>query len=154
MIKGQYTIAQLKISVGITYQTILDCKLKGQTGEHGICEAVLELSENVKDKQIRALIGQEGTVILDGKNLLKGTITQAGLKTANGYNSAQIVISTYSVKADKKKESCVFQDPGKQLSHMVNHVLKGTGITAQLQKDIPISHVVYQKQETAWQFIK
>ncbi|MBQ2802104.1 MAG: hypothetical protein IJF03_12060 [Lachnospiraceae bacterium] len=154
MNKGQYTLAQLNLSVGITYQTILDCKLKGQAGEHGVCEAVLQLSENTKSGQISALIGNQGTVTLDGKTLLKGTITQAGLKTANGYHSAKIVISTDSIKADKKKESCVFQDPGKHLSDMVNHVLKGTGISAQLQKDIPISHVVYQKQETAWQFIK
>ncbi|MBQ2802107.1 MAG: hypothetical protein IJF03_12075, partial [Lachnospiraceae bacterium] len=97
MNKGQYTLAQLNLSVGVTYQTILDCKLKGQAGEHGICEAVLQLSENTKDKQINALIDKEGTVTLDDKTILKGTITQAGLKTENGYHSAKIVISTYSI---------------------------------------------------------
>ena len=131
MIKGQYTIAQLKISPGISYQTLSDCKIKGQAGEHGCCEAVLELSENTKEGQIRALVGNEASVLLDGKTLLNGIITQAGLKTLNGYNSAKIVISTHSIMADKKKESCVFQDPGKQLSDMVKHVLKGTRITAQ-----------------------
>ena len=97
MIKGQYTIAQLKISSGISYQTLSDCKIKGQAGEHGCCEAVLELSENTKEGQIRALMGNEASVTLDGKTLLKGIITQAGLKTANGYNSAKIVISTHSI---------------------------------------------------------
>ena len=115
---------------------------------------VLEVADAATSDQIRALTGNQGTVSLDGKTLLKGKITQAGLRTENGYNSARIVICTYSIETDKKKGSCVFQDPSKKLSDMVNHVLGGTGVTAQLQKDIPISHVVYQKDETPWQFIK
>lgn len=122
MIKGQYTLAQLNISIGLTYQTILDCKLKGQAGEHGICEVVLEVADATTSGQINALTGNQGTVSFDGKTLLKGKITQAGLRTENGYNSAKIVISTCSIETDKKKGSCVFQDPSKKLSDMVNHV--------------------------------
>ena len=152
--QGQYTLAQLKISAGLSYQKILDCRIKGKAGEHGICEVLLEAGDATKGSQVNALIDGEGSVSLDGKILLKGVITQAGLSNENGYCRASLVIATKSILADKKKDSCVFQDPGKKLSDMVNHALSGTGLTAQYQKDISISHVVYRQDETPWQFIK
>ena len=133
--QGQYTLAQLKISAGLSYQEILDCKIKGKVGEHGVC-VLLEVADATKGSQVNALIDSEGSVSLDGKILLKGVITQAGLSNENGYCRASLVIATKSVLADKKKDSCVFQDPGKKLSDMVNHALSGTGLTAQYQKDI------------------
>ena len=152
--QGQYTLAQLNISAGISYQTILDCRLKGRVGEHGICELLLEVSETVKSSQVNALTDSEAAVLLEGTTLLKGIVAQAGLSSQNGYCRVKLVIATKSVLADKKKDSCVYQDPGKKLSDIVNHALSGTGVTARFKEDIPIAHVVYRQNETPWQFIK
>lgn len=152
--QGQYTLAQLNISAGLSYQTILDCRIKGKAGEHGICEALLEVPDTIKTSQVNALKDSEAAVHLEGTTLLQGVITQAALSSHNGYHRVKLVITTRSILADKDKDSCVYQDPGKKLSDMVSHALSGTGVTARYEKDIPISHVVYRQNETPWQFIK
>lgn len=152
---GRFTINDIIISSQLNYSSVMSFEMFGEEGQHGYANVVLEVDETLEAARVGSVQGSNVDICLkDGTILLKGVCKSAGMSNQGGYNRAQLTVVTMSYKADEKKADLVFQDPAKMLSDIVDKVMTPCGIKVSYEKDMAISHVVYQQNETPWQFVK
>ena len=155
MSNGKKTIGNIKVNIGIAYHRILDIKIVTKEGTHGRMHLQLEADESMQKNNLQPLIGQKVEATLDdGTRIFTGICTGAGLSNTASYKSVTIEAASKSIEMDKEPEDKIFQDPSKTLGQIAKQIGSGYGAELTLDKDVAISHIVSQKKETDWEFLK
>ena len=91
MSKGRKTIGNIKVSMAIAYQRVLDMKITTKEGTHGKLSLEVEVDEGMQNSSILSLIGQKVEVTLDdGTRLFTGTCSGAGIENTAEYKCVRI----------------------------------------------------------------
>lgn len=78
---------------------------------------------------------------------------QLCLVKLNAYTEGQVVAYTYSILTDEEKKDTTFQSETKTLQQVLDQGMGSRGLVA-VDRDIPISEMLSQEQETDWSFGK
>ena len=89
---------------------------------------------------------------MEGKNIYSGICVSVAIENQDGYQKLILELSDLEVAADMSRKTRTFQSPGKKLSDILDEVLREYGCNVQLEQNPAIPTVVYQQNETDWQF--
>lgn len=155
MENGKFTLAQLQIETEISYITILDMEINSNENDHGKLSLVLEVSEDITAADADRLQGTNISVNLpDGSCIFNGKCEDAVMQDENRYHTVYIYALTHSMDMDRSTMDRTFQNPAKTLEEVLGEVIEGYGAVLVLDQDVTITHVISQKGETDWEFIK
>ena len=155
MSKDRKTTGNIKVSMAIAYQRVLDMKITTKEGTHGRLYLKVEADEGMQKDSIRPMIGQKVEVTLDdGTKLFTGTCSGAGIENTAEYKCVRIEAASGSIAMDREPKDCIFQDPGKTLKAIADKIGGSYGAEITLDSDVPIPHIVSQNHETDWEFLK
>lgn len=155
MDKGKLTVSELKVELAITYEHILDIQIENRENEHGKLILLLEVSEGVQLTDILKLEGTQVTVRLPDDNILFcGICKGTAFSEQAGYKTLGLEIYSHTIKMDENNRTETYQSPFKNLDSILAGISQKYAALYQLQKNPDIAEVVYQKDETDWNFIK
>lgn len=155
MDKGRLTVSQLKAEVGVTYKHILDIWIENKENEHGRMVLLLEVAEELQLKDIALLQGTQTTVKLPNGNILfSGICKGTSFQEQTGYKTLKVEVFSSTIAMDETRRTETYQNPFKNLEDIISTITQKYAVYCQLQKNPSIKDVIYQKEETDWEFIK
>ena len=155
MDKGKITVSDLKAELGIAYQHILDIQVENKANEHGKLFLLLEVPEEIQLANIISLEGTQVTITLpDGNILFQGTCKGTAFDEQAGYKTLGLEVYSHTIVMDENRRTETYQSPSKSLENLVGGRAQSYGATYRLRTNVNIAEVVYQKDETDWNFIK
>ena len=147
------TIAQIKADIKLSYAKILDFYSEIQADAHGMAYLIVEMKDNTTLAELEALYFTPAVITdMEGKNIYSGICVSVAIENQDGYQKLILELSDLEVAADMSRKTRTFQSPGKKLSDILDEVLREYGCNVQLEQNPAISTVVYQQNETDWQF--
>ena len=147
-------IALNKISIdGLPAGRIVDFSLLTHANQHGRCHAVIELTSELPMDELLKWQDKEVRVYTDKICLFMGRVTDAYWKTKSRYSLLTIDLISGSASMDIKKNSRTFQAVDKKLSDVVRKIVEPYHANVQLAEDFVISQMLYQNNETDWDFL-
>ncbi len=147
------TIAQIKADIKISYAKILDFYSELQADAHGMAYLIVEMKDNTTLAELEALYFTPAVITdMEGKNIYSGICVSVAIENQDGYQKLILELSDLEVAADMSHKTHTFQSPGKKLSDILDEVLQEYGCNVQLEQNPAIPTVVYQQNETDWQF--
>ena len=132
--------------------SVLDIEITGRVNEHAICE--VKLRANEKTANVLSSFQNISINELESNQILfLGKLES--VKTNHHLEVVMRLISN-SVLFDLKKKKATFQDISLTYAQIADYVSKREGENIQLGKelDVPTKHVLYQYEETSWEFLK
>ena len=147
------TIAQIKADIKLSYAKILDFYSEIQADTHGMAYLIVEMKDNTTLAELEALYFTPAVITdIEGKNIYSGICVSVAIENQDGYQKLILELSDLEVAADMSRKTRTFQSPGKKLSDILDEVLQEYGCSVQLEQNPAIPTVVYQQNETDWQF--
>ena len=147
------TIAQIKADIKLSYAKILDFYSEIQADAHGMAYLIVEMKDNTTLAELEALYFTPAVITdMEGKNIYSGICVSVAIENQDGYQKLILELSDLEVAADMSRKTRTFQSPGKKLSDILDEVLREYGCNVQLEQNPEIPTVVYQQNETDWQF--
>ena len=147
------TIAQIKADIKLSYAKILDFYSELQADAHGMAYLIVEMKDNTTLAELEALYFTPAVITdMEGKNIYSGICVSVAIENQDGYQKLILELSDLEVAADMSRKTRTFQSPGKKLSDILDEVLQEYGCNVQLEQNPAIPTVVYQQNETDWQF--
>ena len=151
----KYTVADLELQTAIAHGSIISLEITSAQGEHGKLHLTMEVDENTTMSQAESCIGTDISVsIKGGQPIFAGVCKDIALTNQASYKTVQLTAYTASIKMDEKPTQKTFQNPSKTLQQVAESVAGAYGAAVTLDKDVPISQVLYQQNETDWAFLK
>lgn len=152
--KDMIEIGRLKAELPIPYVSILDMSIDEAKNEHGELKIRFILKGNTAEESILGLHNQPIKVKTpEGNPIFSGVILDIQADGEAEYKEVTIGALSNSCKADIERNSRTFQDSGKTLSSVAKSVLSACGAKVTVKEDAAIPHIIYQNNETDWQFV-
>ena len=149
------TMSELVISTIVSYNKIKNISITSNEGEHGSLILELEVADSFNNSEAERLSDTPVSVSTkDGNYIFAGVCTDISVQQYAEYKTIIIHAKTMSIKMDRDRKNKTFQNPSKTFSEVINEVSNSYGALVQLQKDFPIAIILYQQNETDWEFIK
>ena len=148
----QVTLGQLKVE-GLPYQRIEKIQIDTRAGQHGICDLQFIALPAADMSLVQRIEGQPIKVLLKTELLFAGIITQAVWQEQAGYSCLQVRAVTLSQAMDIKRHSRTFQSESKTLSDVANAIGQPYGLQIAVQDNPVLPRMLYQHEETDWQFL-
>ncbi len=132
--------------------SVLDLEITGRVNEHAICEVKLRANE----KTANVLSSFQNIIIkeIESNEILFWGKPES-VKTNHNLEVVMRLISN-SVLFDLKKKKAIFQDVSLTYAQIAEYVSKREEENIQLGEELefPTKHVLYQYEETSWEFLK
>ena len=155
MKKDKFNTSGLNISLRIEYLGIEDIIIESFADRYGQMSLWLEVSSDINNSKIMSLVNTHIKVISpDEKVLFSGICDDVVLEENVEYKRIRIEAFSKNVITDKERKVRTFQSPEKHLSDIIREVLNTYNGTFKIDKDVLIETVVYQQNETDWEFLK
>lgn len=147
------TIGQIKVNLKISLTKIIDFYSEINADEHGHAYLIVEMSKNTTITEIESLyLSSVSITDKHNENIFTGICVSTAIENQNGYQQLIIELLDHSVIADINRNTRTFQNPGKTLSDVLDEVFKQYSCCVNLKENPVIPSVVYQQNETDWQF--
>ena len=151
----KYTAADIKLQIAMAHGSILELEITSAQGEHGKLTLTIEVDESMTMSDAERYIGTDISVnIKGGQPIFAGVCKDIALTNQASYKTIQLTAYTTSIKMDEEPKKKTFQNPAKTLQEVADTVAAAYGAAVTLDKDVPISQVLYQQNETDWEFLK
>ena len=148
----QVTLGELKVE-GLPYYRIEKLRIKTKAGIHGICDLQLMLQKIADSSFLQKLEGQKIKILHKTEIVFMGIITQVEWLEQSDYNCLRVHAVTISREMDIQRHSRTFQSESKTLSDVANAIAKPYGVQVAVQDNPVLPRMLYQHEETDWQFL-
>ena len=138
---------------GISYRRIEELEICEQAGQHGKCRLLLCMDEAFGNQDVLRLEQQAVTVTAGDAVLFHGVIVSCQLTSQAGENRLLLVLYTSSYLLDIGKQSRTFQSESKTLGSIAGSIAAPYKADVQVQADETVSRLVYQEEQTDWEFL-
>ena len=128
--------------------------VRTHANQHGYCHIVLEVNAQEKEDELLSWRQREVKVYGKGQLLFVGVVTGAGVKTVSGHKIMSIDLLSLSMKMDVKKKSRTFQALDKTLGDVAREIAIPYHVDVLIENDVVISRMLYQHDETDWEFLR
>ncbi|WP_346687868.1 RHS repeat-associated core domain-containing protein [Megamonas hypermegale] len=155
MAKQMAELGRLKVEFALEYRYIKSLEIIDEANHHGmmkirlVAKGLIEAEETLRleDAPIKVVDKDEDIIFF-------GTAVQINLENEAGYSEIIIVAKTLSEQTDRKKRYRTFQNTTKTMSQVLAQVLAPYGIKGAVNEDFVIEAMLYQDNETDWEFLK
>lgn len=148
-------LGTLKIKFGIPYISVTFLDIAEQVNHHSNMALRMMVPETVSLDDVHRCEESAITVSRgDGNVIFSGIATFVSLSHTAGYQEVLVTAKSYSILADKKRESGTFQNTGKTLAEVAHVVLDPCGVRVTIPQDMPLEQMLSRENETAWEFIR
>ena len=155
MAKQMAELGSLKVEFALEYRYIKNLVIVDQANNHGLMKIRLVAKGLIKTEQTLRLEDAPIKVTdKDGDIIFFGTAVQINLENEADYSEIIITAKTLSEQTDRKKRYRTFQDTTKTISQVLEQVLAPYGIKGAVKEDFVIEAMLYQNNETDWEFLK
>ena len=148
----QVTLGQLEVE-GLPYYRIEKIYIETKAGRHGICDLQVMVHPNGDSSLLQKLEGQKIKILHKTDLVFMGIIMQAEWLEQSDYNCLRVQAVTLSWDMDIQRHSRTFQAESKTLADVANAIAGAYGIQVAVQDNPVLPHMVYQHEETDWQFL-
>ena len=155
MAKQMAELGSLKVEFALEYRYIKNLVIVDQANNHGLMKIRLVAKGLIKTEQTLRL--EDAPIKItdkDGDIIFFGTAVQINLENEADYSEIIITAKTLSEQTDRKKRYRTFQDTTKTISQVLEQVLAPYGIKGAVKEDFVIEAMLYQENETDWEFLK
>jgi hypothetical protein len=155
MAKELMELGRLKVEFAKEYLRVKHIHILDEANEHGhmqlelISKRMLIVAEALELEDVPVKVTDA-----DGANVFVGICQSVGLENEADYSDLVLEAKSLSILADRKKISRTFQNTGKTLSEVANTVMAAYGIQVEVAQDMVIQQMLYQNNETDWQFLR
>ena len=155
MAKQMAELGSLKVEFALEYRYIKNLVIVDQANNHGLMKIRLVAKGLIKTEQTLRLEDAPIKVTdKDGDITFFGTAVQINLENEADYSEIIITAKTLSEQTDRKKRYRTFQDTTKTISQVLEQVLAPYGIKGAVKENFVIEAMLYQNNETDWEFLK
>ena len=155
MAKQMAELGSLKVEFALEYRYIKNLVIVDEANNHGFMKIRLVAKGLIEAEQTLRL--EDAPIKLtdkDGDIIFFGTVVQINLENEADYSEIIIIAKTLSEQTDRKKRYRTFQDTTKTISQVLEQVLAPYGIKGAVKEDFAIEAMLYQNNETDWEFLK
>ena len=155
MAKQMVELGSLKVEFALEYRYIKNLVIVDEANNHGFMKIRLVAKGLIEAEQTLRL--EDAPIKLtdkDGDIIFFGTVVQINLENEADYSEIIIIAKTLSEQTDRKKRYRTFQDTTKTISQVLEQVLAPYGIKGAVKEDFAIEAMLYQNNETDWEFLK
>ena len=145
---------------GFSYSRILSLQIEEEAGQHGICHVDAVIPQALKSSELLSM-GQQKKITLkspQGGIIFCGMMVRIIQEDREDVHLLRVVAQTLSCQLDRTRKSRTFQSPDKTLKKVLSDVASNSGCSspdikggdAEQEK---ISQMLYQDQQTDWEFL-
>ncbi|SFT53382.1 RHS repeat-associated core domain-containing protein [Selenomonas sp. GACV-9] len=139
---------------GISYRKIEELEISEQAGWHGRCRLLLGMDETFGEQDVLRLEQQAVTVWAGECVIFCGVIVSCQLTSQAGEKRLELVLYSQSYLLDIAKKSRTFQSESKTLAEIAGQVAAPYKADILIQQDETIARLVYQEEQTDWEFLR
>ena len=147
------TLSNLHVE-GIMSGRVIDFFLETHAGKHGRARISFEISDDLKIDNLLNYQQREVKIYAESNCIFVGVITKAYFRGINKRNLVMFEVASASVKMDIKRKNRTFQAVDKTLRDIACKIAKDYSAEIMIAENIAISRMLYQYNETDWEFLK
>jgi RHS repeat-associated protein len=148
-------LGRVIIDYPLDIQAVKELCVEEAANEHGRLSLRVVSRQLVSEQDALRLSDAPIRILTDeGGPVFAGVTTSLQVHRWNQYNEVTLEAASASIKTDMENRSRTFQDPGKMLSQVFQEVLAPYGVDLQLQRDMQVSQMLSQQNETDWCFVR
>lgn len=154
MAEQMITLAQIKIQGAGNYESIMAFQIDTAENKHGVMTVTLCLDGDDTSNQTKDWTGELiKAVSTTGDVLFSGECVNCNKNILAQYCEVTLYVVSQSYQTDITRNSRTFQDCEKTFQSVVSKVLEPYGAVVHMEKDVVVSNLLVQKEETDWNFL-
>ncbi|MCR5756863.1 MAG: DUF6531 domain-containing protein, partial [Selenomonas sp.] len=138
---------------GLEYRKLEALKIVEKAGQHGRCQLELGMDDSFGEQDVLQLENREIIVRAGEQIIFAGVIGSSQLIQQAGEKRLQVILYTKSFLLDIHKKSRTFQPEDKTLQDMARSVASSYEAEVIVPENETISRLVYQEEQTDWEFL-
>ncbi|MGN0161105.1 MAG: contractile injection system protein, VgrG/Pvc8 family, partial [Lachnospiraceae bacterium] len=148
-------LGRILVDIPVEYNMIKELHIVDHANDYGCLSLSLILLSDEDESIGERLKGQTVRIFTpQGRAIFSGICSDAEIVRENQYMELRLEAKSHAWIMDRNPKSRTFQSTGKTLKEIADIVLAEYPVSLAIQKDLPISQMLSQQEETDWHFLK